>query len=282
MALACGVAYLLSRGLQRTISGPIMHLMEVTAAVSRDRNYAIRAVRETDDELGQLVDRFNDMLEQIGRRDQDLREARVQLESRVAERTRTLEIEIAEHRQTENALTLAKAAAEEASRAKSSFLANMSHELRTPLNAIIGYSEMVARRDRRRRQAAGRRRSQAHHQRRPSSAVAHLQHPRPDQGRGRPSRAARRVGGRRIGRRRRDFDLLHAGDRQVQQPGRDRTAGVGLHRDRRDAAATDPVELDRQRLQVHERRRNPRGLPRASDRTATTGSASPSRTPASA
>ncbi len=143
MALACGVAYLLSRGLQRTISGPIMHLMEVTAAVSRDRNYAIRAVRETDDELGQLVDRFNDMLEQIGRRDQDLREARVQLESRVAERTRTLEIEIAEHRQTENALTLAKAAAEEASRAKSSFLANMSHELRTPLNAIIGYSEMV-------------------------------------------------------------------------------------------------------------------------------------------
>jgi CheY-like chemotaxis protein/nitrogen-specific signal transduction histidine kinase len=40
-------------------------------------------------------------------------------------------------------LTIAKEAAEEASRAKSSFLANMSHELRTPLNAIIGYSEML-------------------------------------------------------------------------------------------------------------------------------------------
>ncbi|MCC7125591.1 MAG: response regulator [Acidobacteria bacterium] len=37
----------------------------------------------------------------------------------------------------------AKAAAEEASVAKSTFLANMSHELRTPLNAIIGYSEML-------------------------------------------------------------------------------------------------------------------------------------------
>jgi signal transduction histidine kinase/DNA-binding response OmpR family regulator len=37
----------------------------------------------------------------------------------------------------------ARAAAEEANRAKSTFLANMSHELRTPLNAIIGYSEML-------------------------------------------------------------------------------------------------------------------------------------------
>ncbi len=38
----------------------------------------------------------------------------------------------------------ARAAAEQANRAKSTFLANMSHELRTPLNAIIGYSEMLA------------------------------------------------------------------------------------------------------------------------------------------
>lgn len=40
-------------------------------------------------------------------------------------------------------LIVAKDAAEDANRTKSTFLANMSHELRTPLNAIIGYSEML-------------------------------------------------------------------------------------------------------------------------------------------
>lgn len=43
------------------------------------------------------------------------------------------------------ALKRAKAAAEEANRAKSDFLANMSHEIRTPINTILGMDEMLLR-----------------------------------------------------------------------------------------------------------------------------------------
>ncbi|MEA2929213.1 MAG: two-component system, cell cycle sensor histidine kinase DivJ [Hyphomicrobiales bacterium] len=47
----------------------------------------------------------------------------------------------------EQALDLARTAAEQADASRSRFLATMSHELRTPLNAIIGFSEMIAQED---------------------------------------------------------------------------------------------------------------------------------------
>jgi len=55
----------------------------------------------------------------------------------------TLREEVAQRRQAEAALLLAKDKAESANRAKSVFLSTMSHELRTPLNAIIGFSDVL-------------------------------------------------------------------------------------------------------------------------------------------
>jgi two-component system, cell cycle sensor histidine kinase DivJ len=51
--------------------------------------------------------------------------------------------DVTERKKQEQALELARSAAEQADASKSRFLATMSHELRTPLNAIIGFSEMI-------------------------------------------------------------------------------------------------------------------------------------------
>jgi len=50
--------------------------------------------------------------------------------------------DITERKRVEEALR-DKAAAEQASRAKSAFLSRMSHELRTPLNAVLGFAQLM-------------------------------------------------------------------------------------------------------------------------------------------
>jgi signal transduction histidine kinase/CheY-like chemotaxis protein len=138
--LAAGLfAWFVSSRLQTLVSGPILHLEQTMQAVSQDRNYAVRAVKSTGDEIGRLIVGFNTMLSEIQHRDKALQRANDDLKTRTGE----LEKEIVHRKETQQELLDAKHAAEEASRAKSSFLANMSHELRTPLNAIIGYSEML-------------------------------------------------------------------------------------------------------------------------------------------
>jgi PAS domain S-box-containing protein len=97
-------AFLLSSKLQTTISSPILRLSHLASRVSNEKNYSLRAVNEGQDELGELVNQFNDMLSQVQDRDIALREAHHALEAKVRERTHDLEHEIQIRRKSESAL----------------------------------------------------------------------------------------------------------------------------------------------------------------------------------
>ncbi len=83
-------AFGLSSRLQRLVSEPLLQLAGVARAVARDRNYGLRAAKAGQDELGQLVDRFNEMLAEIQQREAALQAARDELEQRVQQRTAEL------------------------------------------------------------------------------------------------------------------------------------------------------------------------------------------------
>ncbi len=57
--------------------------------------------------------------------------------------THLLMQEIDSHRQTDEALQLAKKVADQANQAKSRYISAISHELRTPLNSILGYAQLM-------------------------------------------------------------------------------------------------------------------------------------------
>lgn len=64
------LSYILANWLQGFISKPVLKLTEFTNRISNEGDYTLRIQKEGNDEIGQLFDRFNEMLEQISLREQ--------------------------------------------------------------------------------------------------------------------------------------------------------------------------------------------------------------------
>ncbi len=90
MAVSLFISWAITTRLYRTISVPVSQMASIVSRVATEKDYSIRAVKLGEDELGQLIDGFNEMLDQIQNRDSALESARRELEGRVVERTQEL------------------------------------------------------------------------------------------------------------------------------------------------------------------------------------------------
>ena len=113
VAVGMLMSLLLSSVLQRIIGDPISSLARTAREIGDRGDYTLRAKAGAEDEIGVLVQSFNQMLDEI--------------ESSQRERAELLDRE------------------QQANRLKDEFLATLSHELRTPLNAIVGWVHLLRR-----------------------------------------------------------------------------------------------------------------------------------------
>lgn len=102
--IALLVSIILAFTLIRRVTANIRLLSAAASMVTSGSSFGVRMRKLSNDETGDLIDRFNEMLDEIASREHELRLANEKLEERVAERTAQLEEEIAIRMQAQDAL----------------------------------------------------------------------------------------------------------------------------------------------------------------------------------
>ncbi len=142
-AIIIFATFLVSSKLQKIISGPILSLAGVAKDVSENKDYSTRALKNNNDEVGQLIDAFNEMLYEIQERDLELTHLNEKLELRVKERTADLmnANKKLENLNKELEETVEKLIAANIELADFAHIA--AHDLRAPLRAIGSLAGMI-------------------------------------------------------------------------------------------------------------------------------------------
>ena len=150
LLLASLAAYFVSSRLQRIISKPILQLANTAKNVSQMKDYSTRAVNYSNDEVGILINTFNEMLEQIQKRDAELVRARDDLEERVKDRTadltsanEQLKKEIMERQKAEAKQGKLLETIEKTNEELKDFAYIISHDLKAPLRGISTLTEWI-------------------------------------------------------------------------------------------------------------------------------------------